>query len=84
VDRISTTTIADLSAFRFIAGPTGGLNTTLSNIATLGNFITYNMPMPIIVADRIVPGDVEYYGLPIPYYNATIVSFAHEIFHFWY
>ena len=73
-------TKTDLRVTRFIAGPQGGLNTTLSNIATLGNFVTHNMPMPIIVADQITPDDVEYYGLPVPYYNATIVSSGTETF----
>jgi hypothetical protein len=32
--------------------------------------------MPILVADQITDDDVEYYGLPIPYYNTTIFEFT--------
>jgi hypothetical protein len=64
---------ADLIYYRFIPGPAGGLNTTLSNIATLSNFVNHGMPLPIIIANQITDDDVEYYGLKIPYFNSTIV-----------
>lgn len=70
---------ANFTSSRFIPGPKGGLNTTLSNIATLSNFASYNMPMPIVVATQITDDDVEYYGLQVPYYNSTIVSLAAKL-----
>lgn len=60
-------------AYEFVPPPHGGINVTLSGVQNLSNFQNYSMPMPMFQAARITDDDIEWYGLPVPYANASLV-----------
>ena len=62
-----------LYGYEFIPGPHGGVNSTWSGIARLSNFVNHQMPLPMLQASELTPDDQEYFGLKVPYYNATSV-----------
>ncbi|RAK95077.1 lysophospholipase [Aspergillus ibericus CBS 121593] len=59
-------------AYEFIPGESGGISTTFSGIRNLSQFITHEMPMPIIHLASVESGDPEYDGLLEPRANGTI------------
>ena len=61
------------SAYQFLPGPHGGVNNTWSGIARLSNFVNHQMPLPMLQASELTDDDKEYFGLKVPYYNATSV-----------
>jgi lysophospholipase len=63
-----------LWGYEFIPGPEGGLNVTLSSIVNQSNFVSHQMPFPIIQSIQLTDSDEELFGLLVPPANATIVS----------
>jgi lysophospholipase len=59
--------------YEFTPGLRGGLNVTLSSVVNRSNFITHQMPFPILQAIELMDVDVEYFGLKVPFANNTIV-----------
>ena len=59
--------------YEFTPGLRGGLNVTLSSVVNQSNFITHQMPFPILQAIELTDADVEYFGLKVPFVNDTTV-----------
>ena len=62
--------------YEYIAGSPGGINGTFSGVANLSNFVQHQMPLPIILLNEMADDAVEYFGVQIPFANATTVSNA--------
>ena len=60
-------------SYEFVPGPQGGLNVTFSSIVNQSNFINHQMPFPLLQAAAVEQGDVEFFGLEVPFANTTIV-----------
>ena len=64
-------------SYEFVTGYKGGLGVTYSSVVNQSKFQTHQMPFPIIQGNLITEDDQEYFGLRVPYSNATIVSHAY-------
>ena len=62
----------------FVPGPANGLGTTWSGVQNISNFRTHKMPLPIVEYAELTDDDMQFFGLQIPYYNATLVSDGEE------
>ena len=62
--------------YEFVTGYKGGLNVTWSGVRNLSNFTSHEMPMPILHTSELDNGDLEYFGIKIPFLNSTVVSVA--------
>lgn len=60
--------------YEFVPGAQGGLATLTSDIVSSSKFKSHQMPFSIVQFLEIDDNDVEYFGLKIPFSNATIVS----------
>lgn len=59
---------------QFLFGPQDGLNVTMSGIAELSKFRSYDMPMPIIHMTEVLDSDPSFAGgILAPLGNATMV-----------
>ena len=67
--------LAGATSYEFVTGPQGGLNVTFSSVVDVPKFRSHQMPLPIIHGALITGDDQEYYGLKVPYSNATIVIY---------
>ncbi|KAK4503621.1 hypothetical protein PRZ48_004536 [Zasmidium cellare] len=63
-------------AYEFVAGPNGGMATTLSGVADLSNFREHNMPLPLWQAPQLVASDTSFYGIRVPADNAAIYEWT--------
>lgn len=70
-------------SLEFIPGAYGGVNTTLSSLQNVSNFVTHQMPFPLIQAIEILPTDPTYFGLQIPKPNASIFEIGPFEFGTW-
>lgn len=48
------------------------METMLSGVAELTNFEDHEMPFPMWQAPQGTPNDIEFFGIKIPFYNATM------------
>jgi lysophospholipase len=69
----ATDYLGRLAAYEFMPGPHGGVNSTWSGVTRLSNFINHQMPFPMLQASELTDDDKEYFGIKVPYYNATSV-----------
>ncbi|KAI9852074.1 MAG: hypothetical protein M1838_001871 [Thelocarpon superellum] len=58
-------------AYEFVANSPGGVNGTFSAVSNLSHFAQHQMPLPIIQLIEIDDRSTEYFGLQIPFSNAT-------------
>jgi len=65
-----------LWGYDFVAPPQAGLNRTWSGIKQMPAFQNFTMPMPIVEMCQLIDGNIEYYGLEVPFPNKTFVSIA--------
>lgn len=70
----ATDYLGRLAAYEFLPGPHGGVNSTWSGVTRLSNFVNHQMPFPMLQASGLVDDDKEYFGIKVPYYNATSVK----------
>src|ERR1700760_3050546 len=59
------------------------MSTMLSDVAELSNFKNHEMPFPMWQAALSTPDDIEFFGLKVPYYNATLFEFSPFEFGAW-
>ncbi|KAI9813255.1 MAG: hypothetical protein M1827_004197 [Pycnora praestabilis] len=71
-------------SYEFVTGdPDGGVAVTFSSVVNQSKFIDHQMPFPIIHGLQIQPDDQEYFGLQVPYTNATIFDMTPFEFGAW-
>ena len=70
--------LAVAESYEFVGGTHGGLDVTFSSVVNQPKFRSHEMPFPIIQDSLITDDDREYFGLKIPYSNATIVCPPHR------
>lgn len=61
-------------SYEFVGGTLGGIDRTFSSVTNVQKFKNHQMPMPLVDISEVVPSDQTIFGLPIPAFNATIVS----------
>jgi len=62
------------ASYEFVGGTLGGIDRTFSGLVNVQKFKNHQMPLPLIDISEVVPGDQKIFGLPIPAFDATIVS----------
>ena len=55
----------------------------VSDIAELSNFKSHEMPFPMWQAFQSTSDDVEFFGIKVPYYNATLFEWSPLEFGAW-
>ncbi|KAL8789671.1 MAG: hypothetical protein Q9195_006724 [Heterodermia aff. obscurata] len=66
--------LAVAASYEFVTGIDGGLGVTFSSVVDQPKFRLHEMPFPIIQGNLITDDDREYFGLEVPYSNATVVG----------
>ena len=59
--------------YEFVPGPHGGVDTTFSSFVDIPAFKNHQAPLPILHLSTIIPDDVYFEGLQVPFENGSTV-----------